>query len=183
VCLCVCARTRECVCAYVCVCVCTVQCSKWKFESAGILLKSKTSIYRQKLMEKDNWVWHILIHDFICIPNVLLQLDTVLLHSLHSRCSLNLPFLSKVWSTCGITFLHFSSLSPKLELLHSLHSLDNFSPFVFERLENQPYGTLCSQVFHFVPLAIHVPSLFAAIAPSSSMQETFEAHSVLQTCL
>lgn len=179
-CVCVYAHARVCVRICVCVCVCTVQCSKWKFESVGILLKSKTSIYHQKMMEKDNWVWHIMITDFICIPNVLLQLDTVLLHSLHSRCSLNLSFLSKVWSTCGITFLHFSSLSPKLELLHSV---DNFSPFVFERLENQPYGTHCSQVFHFVPLAIHVPSLFAAIAPSSSMQEMFEAHTVLQTCL
>jgi hypothetical protein len=31
-----------------------MQCSKWKFRSAGIFLKSETSIYRQKKWKKIN---------------------------------------------------------------------------------------------------------------------------------
>jgi hypothetical protein len=39
-------------------------------------------------------VGYILINDSMCIPDVLLQLDTALPHSLHARCFLDLSSLS-----------------------------------------------------------------------------------------
>jgi hypothetical protein len=90
--------SAECMCVnvmlfmYVCmqrVCVCVRvhertheyaiyhQCSKWKLRSAGILIKSETRLYHQK-NGKHKWLIYILIKAFICIPDVLLKLDTTL---------------------------------------------------------------------------------------------------------
>jgi hypothetical protein len=51
-------------------------------------------------MEKIN-EYSTLINEFMCIHDVLLELDTALPHSLHSKCFLNSSFLSKARSTCG----------------------------------------------------------------------------------
>jgi hypothetical protein len=43
----------------------------------------------------------MVMDNFICIPDVLLILDTALPHSLHCRCYLGSTFLSKARFTCG----------------------------------------------------------------------------------
>jgi hypothetical protein len=75
------------------------KCSKWKFRSAGILLKSQQGYTARKMARKINersLYWY-----FTCIPAVWLKLDTALPHSLYSRRFLDSSFLSKVRSTCG----------------------------------------------------------------------------------
>jgi hypothetical protein len=93
-CVCVNVMLCMCVCMYACmqrVCVhertheyaIYHQCSKWKLRSAGILLKSETRLYHQKngkdklIIYIDIYIY-ILIKAFICIPDVLLKLDTTL---------------------------------------------------------------------------------------------------------
>jgi hypothetical protein len=72
------------------------QCSKWKFRSSGICIKSETRLYCQ-----NKWIWCILINDFLCVPDILLKVVSVLTHILQSSCFLDSSFLSKVWSTCS----------------------------------------------------------------------------------
>jgi hypothetical protein len=42
-----------------------------------------------------------MLNDFMCVPDVLLKLDTALPHSLHARCFLDLCFFNKTLSPCG----------------------------------------------------------------------------------
>jgi hypothetical protein len=69
--------------------------------------------YAVRKMVKDNWIWYILTNDIMCIPDVLLELDTALPHSLRCKFCLNSSFMSKTPSSAYQrgTFLSESTTS------------------------------------------------------------------------